>query len=207
MQPLKGLTVVTLEHAIAAPFATRQLADLGARVIKIERPGVGDFARGYDYARARPGLALRLDQPLQGEPDARREASRGRRRCSSDWCSRRPTWWCRTWRPARLRGWASATRCSRRRSRRIIVCDISGYGDERPVSRQEGLRPADPERGGVRVGHRHARRAVQGRPFHRRHRRRHVRLHQHPRGAAAAQLRPDAVSTSTSRCWSRWPNG
>jgi itaconate CoA-transferase len=48
MQALKGLTVVTLEHAIAAPFATRQLADLGARVIKIERPGVGDFARGYD---------------------------------------------------------------------------------------------------------------------------------------------------------------
>ena len=55
MQPLKGLTVVTLEHAIAAPFATRQLADLGARVIKIERPGTGDFARGYD-SRVR-GLA------------------------------------------------------------------------------------------------------------------------------------------------------
>jgi itaconate CoA-transferase len=48
MQPLKGITVVTLEHAIAAPFATRQLADMGARIIKIERPGVGDFARGYD---------------------------------------------------------------------------------------------------------------------------------------------------------------
>ena len=48
MTPLKGITVVTLEHAIAAPFATRQLADLGARVIKIERPGSGDFARGYD---------------------------------------------------------------------------------------------------------------------------------------------------------------
>ena len=48
MRPLEGITVVTLEHAIAAPFATRQLADLGARVIKIERPGVGDFARGYD---------------------------------------------------------------------------------------------------------------------------------------------------------------
>jgi itaconate CoA-transferase len=48
MQPLKGITVVTLEHAIAAPFTTRQLADLGARVIKIERPGSGDFARGYD---------------------------------------------------------------------------------------------------------------------------------------------------------------
>ena len=48
MTPLAGVTVVTLEHAIAAPFATRQLADLGARVIKIERPGVGDFARAYD---------------------------------------------------------------------------------------------------------------------------------------------------------------
>ena len=48
MRPLNGITVVTLEHAIAAPFATRQLADLGARVIKVERPGVGDFARGYD---------------------------------------------------------------------------------------------------------------------------------------------------------------
>ncbi len=52
MRPLAGLTVVTLEHAIAAPFATRQLADLGARVIKIERPGTGDFARAYD-SRAR----------------------------------------------------------------------------------------------------------------------------------------------------------
>jgi len=48
MRPLADITVVTLEHAIAAPFATRQLADLGARVIKVERPGVGDFARGYD---------------------------------------------------------------------------------------------------------------------------------------------------------------
>ena len=49
MLPLEGLTVVTLEHAIAGPFATRQLADLGARVIKVERPGSGDFARGYDH--------------------------------------------------------------------------------------------------------------------------------------------------------------
>ncbi|KAL4771140.1 CoA-transferase family III domain-containing protein [Aspergillus nidulans var. acristatus] len=46
--PLAGITVVSLEQAIAAPFCTRQLADMGARVIKIERPGVGDFARGYD---------------------------------------------------------------------------------------------------------------------------------------------------------------
>lgn len=48
MKALEGITVVTLEHAIAAPFCTRQLADLGARVIKIERPGSGDFARAYD---------------------------------------------------------------------------------------------------------------------------------------------------------------
>jgi len=48
MLPLSGTLVVTLEHAIAAPFCTRQLADLGARVIKVERPGTGDFARGYD---------------------------------------------------------------------------------------------------------------------------------------------------------------
>ena len=48
MNPLDGLTVIALEQAVAAPFATRQLADLGARVIKIERPAVGDFARGYD---------------------------------------------------------------------------------------------------------------------------------------------------------------
>ena len=48
MRPLEGKTVLSLEHAVAAPFCTRQLADYGARVLKIERPGSGDFARGYD---------------------------------------------------------------------------------------------------------------------------------------------------------------
>ncbi|MFK0092184.1 CaiB/BaiF CoA transferase family protein [Pseudomonas sp. NPDC090592] len=48
VRPLDGVKVISLEHAIAAPFCTRQLADLGARVIKVERPGSGDFARGYD---------------------------------------------------------------------------------------------------------------------------------------------------------------
>ncbi|PWY96155.1 CoA-transferase family III [Aspergillus sclerotioniger CBS 115572] len=73
--PLAGITVVSLEQAIAAPFCTRQLADLGARVIKIERPGVGDFARNYDTRvnglashfvwtnRSKESLALDLKQP------------------------------------------------------------------------------------------------------------------------------------------------
>lgn len=79
MQPLKGLTVVTLEHAIAAPFATRQLADLGARVIKIERPEVGDFARAYDQRvrglashfvwtnRSKESLTLNVKHPRAAE--------------------------------------------------------------------------------------------------------------------------------------------
>ena len=50
MLPLSGITVVSVEQAVAAPFATRQLADMGARVIKVERPDSGDFARNYDEA-------------------------------------------------------------------------------------------------------------------------------------------------------------
>jgi itaconate CoA-transferase len=74
-RPLDGITVVSLEHAIAAPFCTRQLADLGARVIKVERPGAGDFARAYDSRvnglashfvwtnRSKESLTLDLKQP------------------------------------------------------------------------------------------------------------------------------------------------
>ncbi|PQP08398.1 CaiB/BaiF CoA transferase family protein, partial [Rhodococcus opacus] len=73
--PLTGITVVSCEQAVAAPFATRQLADLGARVIKIERPGAGDFARGYDETvlgqsshfvwlnRSKESVALDLKDP------------------------------------------------------------------------------------------------------------------------------------------------
>ena len=75
MRPLDGIKVITLEHAIAAPFCTRQLADLGARVIKIERPDTGDFARGYDERveglashfvwtnRSKESLSLDVKQP------------------------------------------------------------------------------------------------------------------------------------------------
>ncbi len=79
MQPLQGITVVALEQAVAAPFATRQLADLGARVIKVERPGTGDFARSYDQRvrglsshfvwtnRSKESLTLDLKQPAAAE--------------------------------------------------------------------------------------------------------------------------------------------
>lgn len=75
MLPLSGITVISLEHAVAAPFCTRQLADYGARVIKIERPGSGDFARGYDKTvnglsshfvwvnRGKESLTLDVKQP------------------------------------------------------------------------------------------------------------------------------------------------
>lgn len=78
-RPLDGITVVSLEHAIAAPFCTRQLADMGARVIKIERPQVGDFARGYDERvrgmashfvwtnRSKESLTLDIKQPRARE--------------------------------------------------------------------------------------------------------------------------------------------
>ena len=74
-RPLDDITVVSLEHAIAAPFCTRQLADLGARVIKVERPGGGDFARDYDQRvnglashfvwvnRSKESVTLDLKQP------------------------------------------------------------------------------------------------------------------------------------------------
>ena len=75
MRPLEGITVVALEQVIAGPFATRQLAELGARVIKIERPGSGDAARGYDSTvnglsshfvwtnRSKESLALDVKHP------------------------------------------------------------------------------------------------------------------------------------------------
>src|SRR6476620_4449580 len=77
--PLSDITVVALEQAVAAPFCTRQLADLGARVIKVERPGEGDFARGYDRTvlgqsshfvwlnRSKESLTLDLKHPSAGD--------------------------------------------------------------------------------------------------------------------------------------------
>ena len=192
MQPLKGITVVTLEHAIAAPFATRQLADLGARVIKIERPGSGDFARGYDERvrglashfvwtnRSKESLTLDVKHPEAARGARAPGHGKGRRRGAEPGAGRgiAPGPGLRQ----ALRRQAGLDRLRHLRLRRRPA-------QSRPVPRQEGLRPPDPERGRLRLGHRHAGRALQGGPLDRGHRRRHVRVQQHPRGAAAA--RPD----------------
>ncbi|MEY3698956.1 MAG: hypothetical protein RL631_1609, partial [Pseudomonadota bacterium] len=129
-QPLDHVTVVSLEHAIAAPFCTRQLADLGARVIKVERPGEGDFARGYDKRargasshfvwvnRSKESLALDLKQPthlsalkhILGHADVlvQNLAPGATARMGLDAASLRAL------------------------HPRLIVCDISGYGLDGP---------------------------------------------------------------------------
>ncbi|MFS2116483.1 CaiB/BaiF CoA transferase family protein [Herbaspirillum frisingense] len=129
-RPLEGITVVSLEHAIAAPFCTRQLADLGARVIKIERPGVGDFARGYDTRvhglsshfvwtnRSKESLSLNLkdeegkriiDQLLQ-EADVLVQNLA----------------------PGAAAGLGLSAAVLQEKHPRLIVCDISGYGEDGP---------------------------------------------------------------------------
>ena len=166
MQPLKGLTVVTLEHAIAAPFATRQLADLGARVIKIERPGVGDFARGYDQRvrglashfvwtnRSKESLTLDVKHPQRGRAAAAADRREGRRGGAEPRARRRG---------AAGRVATTALTATQARPDRLRHLGLRRRPATRPLPRQEGLRPADPERVGLRLDHRHARRAEQGR--------------------------------------------
>ena len=130
MLPLQDITVITLEHAIAAPFCTRQLADQGARVIKIERPGSGDFARGYDERvrglsshfvwvnRSKESLALDLKHPATAEVLERLLAK-------ADVLVQNLA----PGAAARL-GLSYEALCER--FPRLIVCDISGYGNDGP---------------------------------------------------------------------------
>ncbi|HSB78589.1 MAG TPA: CaiB/BaiF CoA-transferase family protein [Candidatus Methylomirabilis sp.] len=130
MRPLDGITVLTLEHAVSAPFATRHLADLGARVIKVERPDGGDFARGYDETvlglssyfvwlnRSKESLSLNLKHPR-----AREILTRLLERTDVFVQNLAPG------ATGRLGlGWEELLR----RQPRLIVCDISGYGDSGP---------------------------------------------------------------------------
>ena len=128
--PLAGTTVITLEHAIAAPFCTRQLADLGARVIKIERPGVGDFARAYD-TRVK-GLASHFVWCNRSKESLTLDVKhKGARRILDALVSRADI-------VVQNLAPGAATRLGlgaaelRAKHPRMIVCDISGYGDSGP---------------------------------------------------------------------------
>ncbi|MBC7735528.1 MAG: CoA transferase [Bacteriovorax sp.] len=128
MRPLEGITVVTLEHAIAAPFCTRQLADLGARVIKIERPGVGDFARAYDTRvhgqashfvwtnRSKESLTLDLKHTDAPEVLARLLAT-------ADVLVQNLA-------PGAAARLGVSFEALHEKHPALIVCDISGYGDD-----------------------------------------------------------------------------
>jgi len=135
MLPLQGITVVSLEQAVAAPFATRQLADLGARVIKIERPQVGDFARAYDQTvlgqsshfvwlnRSKESLTLDVKHA-----DARAILARLLAKADVFVQNLVPG------AAARL-GLSSAELTLR--YPRIVVCNISGYGPDGPYSQKK----------------------------------------------------------------------
>ena len=186
MRPLEGITVVAMEHAIAAPFCTRQLADHGARVIKIERPGSRRLRARLRRPCARACVAFRVDQSLEGESDARCEASRGRADILAQLLRKRRR---ARAEPRAGRGGASGlvvrgTAGQTSATHRVRHLRLWRFG---PLSRQEGVRPVDSERVRHVVDHRHARRAEQGRQLHRRHFRRHVRLQQHSAGVARAR--------------------
>ncbi|MET3823551.1 itaconate CoA-transferase [Burkholderia sp. PvR073] len=128
--PLSGMTVVTLEHAIAAPFCTRQLADLGARVIKVERPGVGDFARAYDHRtrglashfvwtnRSKESLTLDLKQPAAQEV-------LGELVAQADVLVQNLA-------PGAAARMGLSFDALHAKHPRLVVCDISGYGADGP---------------------------------------------------------------------------
>jgi len=130
MLPLEGITVVAVEQAVAAPFATRQLADLGARVIKVERPGAGDFARAYDTTvkglsshfvwlnRSKESLTLDLKRPEAIE------VLRG--------LLARADVFVHNLAPGAMARLGFASEAVRRRYPRMIVCEISGYGSSGP---------------------------------------------------------------------------
>ena len=130
MLPLEGITVVSLEQAVAAPFATRQLADLGARVIKIERPGDGDFARGYDATvrgmsshfvwlnRSKESLTLNLK---------REEAKTVLQRLLE-----KADVFVQNLAPGATERLGFGTQDLRKKYPRLIVCDLSGYGSSGP---------------------------------------------------------------------------
>jgi itaconate CoA-transferase len=132
MQPLAGLIVVTLEHAIAAPFCTRQLAELGARVIKVERPGSGDFARGYD-SRVK-GLASHFVWTNRAKESLSLDLKHAAAPAILERLLERADVLVQNLAPGAAARMGLSYHALAERYPKLIVCDISGYGDdpERP---------------------------------------------------------------------------
>ena len=130
MLPLEGLTVVSLEQAVAAPLCTRHLADHGARVIKIERPGAGDFARGYDETVH--GLSSHFVWLNRGKESVTLDLKHAEAREALSKLVAAADVLVQNLAPgaaARL-GFDFATLAPRHQ--RLVVADISGYGDSGP---------------------------------------------------------------------------
>ncbi|RAR51741.1 crotonobetainyl-CoA:carnitine CoA-transferase CaiB-like acyl-CoA transferase [Paraburkholderia unamae] len=130
MRPLDGIKVVTLEHAIAAPFCTRQLADLGARVIKIERPGVGDFARGYDERVH--GLASHFVWTNRSKESLSLDVKHKEAAPILDALLADADVLVQNLAPGAAARLGLGYEALSERYPKLIVCDISGYGDDGP---------------------------------------------------------------------------
>src|SRR6266545_3252025 len=130
MRPLDGIVIVSLEHAIAAPFCTRQLADLGARVIKIERPGVGDFARAYDE-RVR-GMSSHFVWVNRSKQSLTLDLKQERARDVLSKLIARADVLVQNLAPGAADRLGLSAAALRPRQPRLIVCDISGYGADGP---------------------------------------------------------------------------
>jgi itaconate CoA-transferase len=130
MKPLDGITVLALEHAIAAPFCTRQLADQGARVIKVERPGVGDFARAYD-ARAR-GLSSHFVWTNRSKESLTLDVKHEEADIILEKLLETTDVLVQNLAPGAAARLGLSYRDLKTRFPRLIVCDISGYGADGP---------------------------------------------------------------------------
>ena len=128
MRPLDGITVVTLEHAIAAPFCTRQLADLGARVIKVERPGSGDFARAYDE-RVR-GLASHFVWTNRGKESVTLDVKHPKAQDVLAGLLEKADVLVQNLAPGAAARIGLSYDALKDKHPGLIVCDISGYGDD-----------------------------------------------------------------------------
>ncbi|MBI5790047.1 MAG: CoA transferase [Rhodocyclales bacterium] len=129
-RPLDGITVVSLEHAIAAPFCTRQLADLGARVIKVERPGVGDFARGYDDRVH--GLASHFVWTNRSKESLSLDVKHPEAEKIFDGLLTEADVLVQNLAPGAAARLGLSFEALHEKYPRLIVCDISGYGDSGP---------------------------------------------------------------------------